>query len=138
MEGRGKGRRGIHAVQQMTPRGLFPWLSFPPKSIPRAITSLAARLGDIDTFTEKSGYLFDLSASEADLLTDYNVSIIASIYKRKPLILLRHLLQIGLTFGKWFGDRYVDTVMDRSDQMFKVWIDIDFVRNLFSVNSPQR
>ncbi|GLT75322.1 hypothetical protein SLA2020_470560 [Shorea laevis] len=98
-----------------------PMLSFPPQFIPRATTRLAARGGDIiDTFTEKSGYLFDLSASEADLLTDYSVSRIASIYKRKPLILLRRLLQIGLTFGKWFGDRYVDTVMDRSGQMFEI------------------
>ncbi|GLT59088.1 hypothetical protein SLA2020_319270 [Shorea laevis] len=113
-------------------------LSFPPKSIPHATTRLAARCGDIiHTFTEKSGCLFDLSASEADLLTDYSVCRIASIYKRKPLILLRRLLQIDLTFGKWFGIWYADIVMDRSGQMFEVWIDIDFVRNLFSVNTPR-
>ncbi|GLU06842.1 hypothetical protein SLE2022_238320 [Rubroshorea leprosula] len=55
-----------------------PRLSFPPKFIPRVTTRLAACGGDIiDTFTEKSGYLFYLSASEADLLTDYSVSRIA-------------------------------------------------------------
>ncbi|GLT52194.1 hypothetical protein SLA2020_255470 [Shorea laevis] len=98
-----------------------PMLSFPPKFIPRATTRLTACGGDIIyTFTEKSGYLFNLSASEADLLTNYNVSRIASIYKRKPLILLRRLLQIGLTFGKWFCHRYIDTVMDRSGQMFEI------------------
>ncbi|GLT64556.1 hypothetical protein SLA2020_370420 [Shorea laevis] len=106
-----------------------PMLSFPLKFIPRTTTRLTARGGDIiDTFTEKSGYLFDLSASEADLLTDYSVSKIASIYKRKPLILLRCLLQICLTFGKWFDNWYVDTIVDRSGQMFKFWIDIDFIR----------
>lgn len=100
-----------------------PTFSPNPKSRPWTTTTrVAARGGggDIDTFTEKSGYLFELTASEADSLTEYNVSKIAAVYTRKPLILLRRLLQIGVTFGKWFGDRYIDTVMHRSNQMFEV------------------
>jgi aarF domain-containing kinase len=53
-------------------------------------------------------------------LTDYGVSKIAAIYKRKPLILFRRIFQIGTTFGKWFGLRYLDRLLDRSDQMFEV------------------
>jgi aarF domain-containing kinase len=45
---------------------------------------------------------------------------IAAIYRRKPLVLIRRLVQIGTTFGRWFGLRYLDRVMERSDQMFKV------------------
>ncbi|XVE60855.1 hypothetical protein DITRI_Ditri05aG0160400 [Diplodiscus trichospermus] len=86
---------------------------------PRAITCATPRL-DVDAFTKKSGYLFDLSAMEAESLIDYSPSRIAAIYRRKPLILLRRLIQIGTTFGKWFGLRYIDNLMERSDQMFKV------------------
>lgn len=72
-----------------------------------------------DTFTKYSGYLFQLSSSEADSIAEYDVSKIASIYQRKPLIVLRRLFQISTTLGKWFGMRYLDSVFERSDQMFK-------------------
>lgn len=42
------------------------------------------------------------------------------MYKKKPLILLRRLAQIGTTFGFWFGLRLADEALDRSEQMFKV------------------
>ncbi|XP_022773463.1 uncharacterized aarF domain-containing protein kinase At1g71810, chloroplastic isoform X5 [Durio zibethinus] len=87
----------------------------PPRTIARATPRL-----EVDSFTEKSGYLFDLSALEAESLIDYSPSRIAAIYRRKPLILLRRLIQIGTTFGKWFGVGYIDNLMERSDQMFKV------------------
>ncbi|KAK0576299.1 hypothetical protein LWI29_015089 [Acer saccharum] len=80
----------------------------------------AAAAREVDTFTEKSSYLFELSATDADSLVDYDLKKIASIYKKKPLILLRRLFQIGTTFGWWFGSRYVDQLMERSDQMFQV------------------
>ncbi|XVF29905.1 hypothetical protein REPUB_Repub16aG0010700 [Reevesia pubescens] len=98
-----------------------PKLNFRSKHspLPRAITRATTGL-EVDSFTEKSGYLFQLSASEAESLIDYCPSRIAAIYRRKPLILLRRLIQIGTTFGKWFGVRYVDNLMERSDQMFKV------------------
>ncbi|KAM5562114.1 putative aarF domain-containing protein kinase [Rosa sericea] len=75
---------------------------------------------DIDSFTAKSGYLFELSASEANSLADYDISIIGAIYRRKPLVVFRRLLQIALTFGYWFALRFIDAQMERSDQMFEV------------------
>ncbi|XWS21839.1 hypothetical protein CRYUN_Cryun30bG0090000 [Craigia yunnanensis] len=97
-----------------------PKLHFRSKPPPlRAVTHASSRL-EVDAFTEKSGYLFNLSALEAESLLDYSPSRIAAIYRRKPLILLRRLIQIGTTFGKWFGVRYIDNLMERSDQMFKV------------------
>ncbi|XP_039053656.1 uncharacterized aarF domain-containing protein kinase At1g71810, chloroplastic isoform X2 [Hibiscus syriacus] len=97
-----------------------PKLGFRLKPPPqRPILRAAAGL-DVDSFTKKSGYLFRLSALEAQSLIDYSPSRIAAIYRRKPLILLARLIQIATTFGKWFGDRYIDNLMERSDQMFKV------------------
>ncbi|XP_002527120.2 uncharacterized aarF domain-containing protein kinase At1g71810, chloroplastic isoform X1 [Ricinus communis] len=75
---------------------------------------------DVDAFTEKSGYLFELSASEADSLINYDIKKIGDVYKKKPLILFRRLFQIGTTFGKWFAARYFDSLAERSDQMFKI------------------
>ncbi|KAI8531605.1 hypothetical protein RHMOL_Rhmol11G0149300 [Rhododendron molle] len=65
---------------------------------------------DVDTFTEYSGYLFGLSTSEADSLTDYDISRIFAIYWKKPLVVLRRVVQVGATLGKWFAQRYLDTV----------------------------
>ncbi|PON48975.1 Tyrosine-protein kinase [Parasponia andersonii] len=76
--------------------------------------------GDVDAFTQKSGYLFELSVSEADSLSEYDISKIAAIFKRRPFVVVRRLLQIATTFGKWFALRYVDSLMERSDQMFEV------------------
>ncbi|OMO79295.1 hypothetical protein COLO4_24477 [Corchorus olitorius] len=98
-----------------TPQLVFRWKPPPPRAITRATSRL-----DLDAFTQKSGYLFELSALEAESLTDYSPSRVAAIYRRKPLVLLRRLIQIGTTFGKWFGDRYVDNLKEQSDQMFKV------------------
>lgn len=53
-------------------------------------------------------------------MAEYNVSKISVIYKRKPLVLIRRLVQIGTTFGRWFGLRYLDQIMERSEQMFEV------------------
>ncbi|KAG5525381.1 hypothetical protein RHGRI_031895 [Rhododendron griersonianum] len=75
---------------------------------------------DVDTFTEYSGYLFGLSTSEADSLTDYDISRIFAIYRKKPLVVLRRVVQVGATLGKWFVQRYLDTVADQSERMFEV------------------
>lgn len=83
-----------------------------------AVVSAASR--EVDSFTSKSGYLFNLSADEADSLSEYNFPRIDAMYKKKPLILLRRLAQIGTTFGFWFGLRLADEALDRSEQMFKV------------------
>ncbi|RZC55290.1 hypothetical protein C5167_014136 [Papaver somniferum] len=77
---------------------------------------------DVDTFTKYSGYIFDENNdnSEAEIILEYNPSKISSIYRKKPLLLLRRLLQVGNTLGRWFILRYVDKVTQRSDSMFKV------------------
>ncbi|CAN1128777.1 Uncharacterized aarF domain-containing protein kinase At1g71810, chloroplastic [Linum perenne] len=86
---------------------------------PRAAVVRALYRGDSDGFTKKSGYLFELSTSEANALVDYNVKRIAAIYSKKPLIVARRLFQIGLTFGKWFGARFIDGLSEKSDQVFE-------------------
>ncbi|KAK7271001.1 hypothetical protein RJT34_26571 [Clitoria ternatea] len=87
----------------------------------RAVRCAAASSGvDGDSFTAKSGYLFELSATEADSLAEYRISKIAAIYSRKPLLVARRLVQTGVAFGKWFGLRYLDSLMDRSESMFQV------------------
>ncbi|KAI3689326.1 hypothetical protein L2E82_47280 [Cichorium intybus] len=86
--------------------------------LPRSAAAVVGR--DVDTFTESSGYLFELSTSDAESLTDYNISKIAAIYRKKPLIVLRRLLQIGNTLGKWLALRYLDNIMERSELMFEV------------------
>ncbi|XP_057762948.1 uncharacterized aarF domain-containing protein kinase At1g71810, chloroplastic isoform X2 [Arachis stenosperma] len=105
----------------------FPSVSYssPPLRPRGAVSSRrcsvrCAAAADGDSFTAKSGYLFELSATEADSLADYSISKIAAIYYRKPLVVARRLVQTGISFGKWFALRYVDTLMDRSDDMFQV------------------
>ncbi|KAI3978451.1 hypothetical protein MKX01_015626 [Papaver californicum] len=77
---------------------------------------------DVDTFTKYSGYIFDENNdnSEAEIILEYNPSKISSIYRKKPFLLLRRLLQVSSTLGRWFLLRYVDEVTQRSDSMFKV------------------
>ncbi|CAA6659539.1 unnamed protein product [Spirodela intermedia] len=98
------------------------WNARPPHPWRRrrrvAVVSFAGE--EVDAFTEYSGYLFEGGASEADLLEKYDLEAIASIYRRKPLVVLRRLVQIGTTFGKWFAVRYLDGLMERSDEMFKI------------------
>ncbi|KAL5560070.1 hypothetical protein UlMin_036281 [Ulmus minor] len=99
----------------------FPHVSLSPaptRSPPSFLSPAAGQ--DVDSFTAKSGYLFELSVTEADSLADYDVAKIAAIFRRKPFLLARRLLQIGSTFGKWFALRYIDSLMERSDQMFEV------------------
>ncbi|KAK4434149.1 putative aarF domain-containing protein kinase, chloroplastic [Sesamum alatum] len=86
----------------------------------RLLATAAAASDRVDAFTEYSGYLFELSSSEAESLTEYNISKIAGIYQKKPLILLRRLFQIANTLGKWFALRYYDRVTERADLMFEV------------------
>lgn len=95
-----------------------PHSSTPSSSLSSSSASRDAE--NVDTFTKYSGYLFQLSSSEADSLKEYNVSKIAGIYQKKPLIVLRRLFQIASTLGKWFGLRYVDKLTERADQMFEV------------------
>ncbi|XP_039114031.1 uncharacterized aarF domain-containing protein kinase At1g71810, chloroplastic [Dioscorea cayenensis subsp. rotundata] len=80
-----------------------------------------ATSGDVDAFTKYSGYLFeDGASSEAEFLEEYNLARIAAIYRRKPILVFRRFVQIGTTFGQWFASRYLDSLLERSDEMFKV------------------
>ncbi|KAM1002225.1 hypothetical protein EV1_002596 [Malus domestica] len=96
--------------------------SFPRPRRRRSIVRCAAGndIVELDAFTKKSGYIFELSAPEANSIADYDISKIGAIYRRKPLILLRRLSQIAFTFGKWFAVRYIDNLTERSDRMFEV------------------
>ncbi|PIN25287.1 putative unusual protein kinase [Handroanthus impetiginosus] len=92
-----------------------------PSIRPRClIAKPAAVSAEVDAFTQYSGYLFELSSTEAESLIEYNISKIASIYQKKPLILIRRLFQISTTLGKWFALRYYDRVTERADLMFEV------------------
>ena len=104
-------------LRHQSPPSDFSLLRPPRRSIVRR-----AGAGDVDAFTQKSGYLFELSVSEVDSLGEYDISKITAIFKRRPLVVARRLLQIGTTFGKWFVLRYVDSLMERSDQMFEVYL----------------
>lgn len=53
-------------------------------------------------------------------MAEYSISKIAAVYRRKAAVVIRRLVQIGTTFGRWFGLRYIDRLMERSDQMFEV------------------
>ncbi|XP_043809296.1 uncharacterized aarF domain-containing protein kinase At1g71810, chloroplastic isoform X2 [Manihot esculenta] len=93
----------------------------PFRSCPQPLRAVNRRPSDdVDSFTKKSGYIFELASSEADSLIEYDIKRIAAICRRKPLILLRRLFQIGTTFGRWFGARYIDSLAEKSDQMFEI------------------
>ncbi|KAF9603979.1 hypothetical protein IFM89_039333 [Coptis chinensis] len=87
----------------------------------RNLTISAIKAREIDTFTKYSGYVFEnQSNSEADALLEYNVSKISAIYRKRPVLLVRRLLQISTSLGRWFFLRYIDSLMQKSDQLFKV------------------
>jgi aarF domain-containing kinase len=74
-----------------------------------------------DAFTRSSGYLFEEGLSaEGELPTAYDISGIAAVYRRRPLLVLRRSLQIGASFGRWFALRYLDSVNECADDMFEV------------------
>ncbi|XP_075495455.1 putative aarF domain-containing protein kinase At1g71810, chloroplastic [Primulina tabacum] len=105
---------------------LLPTITFTPGRVPstftprRLSTMEAAASSKLDAFTQYSGYLFQMTASEGESLTEYNISKIRAIYLKKPFILLRRLFQITTTLGKWFALRYYDNLTERADLMFEV------------------
>lgn len=87
---------------------------------PAALTTTSTS-ADVDAFTKYSGYIFeDGASSEAEFLDDYCIKKITAIYRRKPILVIRRFAQISATFGRWFALRYLDRVLERSDEMFKV------------------
>lgn len=88
---------------------------------PSTLSSADSSSTQLDSFTKYSGYVFQSAgASPADNLIDYDPSKISSIYRRKPLLLVRRLFHIATTFGRWFALRYIDRLLDSSEQLFKV------------------
>ncbi|XP_051219787.1 uncharacterized aarF domain-containing protein kinase At1g71810, chloroplastic [Lolium perenne] len=95
----------------------------PPRRRPPRPRASAFSVGTVeeDAFTRSSGYLFEEGMSaEGELPTAYDISGIAAVYRRRPLLVLRRSLQIGASFGRWFALRYLDTVNERADDMFEV------------------
>ncbi|GJN26274.1 hypothetical protein PR202_gb14195 [Eleusine coracana subsp. coracana] len=102
----------------------------PPRRWPRrrlvppplaSASSYIAVSSEEDAFTRCSGYLFEEGMStEAELPTAYDLSGIAAVYRRRPLLVLRRSLQIGASFGWWFALRYLDRVNERADDMFEI------------------
>lgn len=73
-----------------------------------------------DTFSQYSGYIAAASMEEADQLDEYNADKIAAVFKKKPFLLARRLLQIAGTLGSWAAVRYMDSVLGKYDTKFKV------------------
>lgn len=73
-----------------------------------------------DTFSQYSGYIAEASLEEADQLDEYNAEKIAAVFKRRPFLLARRLIQIAGTLGWWAAVRYIDVLLGRSDTNFKV------------------
>ncbi|XP_027092491.1 uncharacterized aarF domain-containing protein kinase At1g71810, chloroplastic-like [Coffea arabica] len=114
-----KNAANLNSLRRVLPLSTPPHSSISSSSSSSS-SSASRAVENVDTFTKYSGYLFRLSPSEADSLTEYNVSKIAGIYQKKPLIVLRRLFQLASTLGKWFALRYVDKLTERADKMFEV------------------
>lgn len=119
--------RPWHINRHCAPANLKQRLSARPR-FPRLPTGLRVRcfrgengenFGESDTFSKYSGYVFEVGTSEAELLDIYDPDNLGLIYRKRPFLLLRRLLQIGLTFGRWFGLRYIDRLIGLSDSTFK-------------------
>lgn len=72
-----------------------------------------------DTFTRYSGYIAKAAIEEADQLDVYNADKIAAVFRRRPFLLARRLLQIVQTLGWWAALRYADTRLGKKDTNFK-------------------
>lgn len=111
-----------HRLVSTTPNGdHHRILPLRPIRLLHPAAAAASSSDDVDAFTKYSGYLFKNGAtSEAELLNEYNLRSITAIYRRKPLLVIRRFFQIGTTFGRWLALRYIDGLLERSDEMFKV------------------
>lgn len=75
---------------------------------------------EADTFSKYSGYIADAATTEAEQLIEYDAKQIAAIFTRRPLLFGRRILQITSTLGRWAFLRYLDSLLGRSEFMFKV------------------
>lgn len=102
----------FHSLRFHSPCTQSRTFSIPPAATPQVN-------GDPDVFTKYSGYLFE-GVREVDFIDGYDPKKIADVYRRKPFLLIRRAFQIATTLGRWFVSWYIDRVLGRSDQMFKV------------------
>ncbi|KAG0566440.1 hypothetical protein M758_7G061900 [Ceratodon purpureus] len=72
-----------------------------------------------DTFTQYSGYIAEAAIEEADQLDEYNADRFAAIFKRRPFLLTRRLVQIAGTLGWWAAVLYSDILFGKKEQNFK-------------------
>ncbi|EFJ31207.1 hypothetical protein SELMODRAFT_88561, partial [Selaginella moellendorffii] len=71
-----------------------------------------------DKFSKYSGYISDVSNDETEF-KEYDPVQISRAFKNRPLLLMRRLLQISFKVGGWLGIRYFDSLLGRSDALFK-------------------
>ncbi|EFJ17140.1 hypothetical protein SELMODRAFT_115212, partial [Selaginella moellendorffii] len=71
-----------------------------------------------DKFSKYSGYISDVSNDETEF-KEYDPDQISRAFKNRPLLLMRRLLQISFKVGGWLGIRYFDSLLGRSDALFK-------------------
>ncbi|KAH7296380.1 hypothetical protein KP509_26G021700 [Ceratopteris richardii] len=74
---------------------------------------------EADAFTKFSGYIAAASTTEAEQLVEYDPKQIGIIFTRRPFLFGRRIFQIGTTFGQWAVSRYLDSLLGRSESMFK-------------------
>ncbi|KAI5084943.1 hypothetical protein GOP47_0001112 [Adiantum capillus-veneris] len=72
-----------------------------------------------DTFSKYSGYIAAAATTEAEQLVEYDAKQIATIFTRRPFLFGRRILQISTTIGRWAFLRYIDSLLGRSEFMFK-------------------
>ncbi|KAL2634519.1 hypothetical protein R1flu_005998 [Riccia fluitans] len=72
-----------------------------------------------DTFSKYSGYIAAAATSEAEQFDEYDVVKISQVFKKRPLLTIRRLVQVATTLGRWAALRYVDSQVGRSEFMFK-------------------
>jgi hypothetical protein len=81
-----------------------------------------------DTFSKYSGYIAAAASDESEELVDYDVEKMAKVFKKKPFLLARRVLQVGTSLGRWGILRFLDSKLGRSEITFKVQQnDLDFI-----------
>ncbi|CAK9233114.1 unnamed protein product [Sphagnum troendelagicum] len=90
-----------------------------PSAEPSVVDTWETTVSQPDTFSQYSGYIADAAVEEADALNAYNADKFATIFKKRPFLLARRLVQIAGTLGGWAALRSFDSLMGRSDTNFK-------------------
>eukprot|EP00271_Cylindrocystis_brebissonii_P009852 TRINITY_DN2529_c0_g1_i1.p1 TRINITY_DN2529_c0_g1~~TRINITY_DN2529_c0_g1_i1.p1 ORF type:complete len:787 (-),score=123.61 TRINITY_DN2529_c0_g1_i1:392-2752(-) len=76
-------------------------------------------MGESDSFSSSSGYISNSANGEMDSWDVYDAEEIGKYYRRRPFLLARRLLQIGLSLGQWIAKRWLDSKLGKSNETFK-------------------